>query len=75
MDTEINLENIWHVYPKNDTKQHLLECDYPPIGNPLCNCPCEPDWKREKDGIIIVHNSFDGREGLEWTKEILNSEK
>lgn len=75
MSTEINPENIWHVYPRNDSKEHNLECNYPPIGIPLCKCDCEPDWKREKDGIIIVHNSFDRREPLEWAKEILNQEK
>lgn len=68
----IDPDKIYHVYPRNDLHEHTLKCNYPPIGNPLCECDCEPDWKQDGDSVIIVHNSFDGREGLEWTKELLN---
>lgn len=67
-----------HVYPINDTKTHYLESvdavldgfseDVPP----WCPCLCHPKAERQENGVwIIVHNSFDGREGLEWANEIL----
>lgn len=51
------------VYPLNDTQEHVL------YGH---GCFCEPQVEYP-DGIIpiIVHNSFDGREAVEWAKEIL----
>lgn len=77
------IDNIWHVYPQNDTDEHDLlikketmfdEYDGRNIGTIVkCNCKCHPRIKYEDNGgVIIVHNSFDGREGLEWANEILN---
>jgi hypothetical protein len=35
-------------------------------------CACKPEHKEEEnDVLIIVHNSFDGREGVEWVNKIL----
>lgn len=79
MESEwIKIPNPIHIYPTNDLKEHYLESmdarldgfseDVPP----LCSCLCEPRTEQRKDGIwIIIHNSFDGREGLEWAREIL----
>lgn len=68
-----------HVYPVNDLREHYLESvdsaldgfseDVPPY----CPCLCEPRKEKQESGVwLIIHNSFDGREGLEWTNEILN---
>ncbi len=57
--------STWHVIPINDLEPYEQET----------TCKCEPKVLHENGNMIIVHNSFDGREGLEWTKEILNSEK
>lgn len=54
-------DNIWHVYPVGDTEEHEMSQ----------NCKCKPVAKEEGDGLIIVHNSFDGREGVEWANEII----
>lgn len=37
------------------------------------DCKCEPQirWIPERSQWQIVHNSFDGREGVEWVNEIL----
>lgn len=43
----------FHVYPLNDTKEHDLETSM---------CKCWPELKIENGELIIVHNSFDGRE-------------
>jgi hypothetical protein len=68
----INPENIYHVYPLHDTYEHLLAVFFPPIGIPQCKCICKPTYQQQGEGLLIIHNSFDGREGVEWTREILN---
>lgn len=56
-----------HVVPLNDLKPH----DTSDKGN---TCHCNPRVIIEPDSdIIVVHNSFDGREGLEWAEEILEN--
>ncbi len=69
----IDGDKIYHVYPKNDLRKHILVSEFPIVGKVHCSCPCEPDWKQQGDSVIIIHNSFDGREGLEWVNEILNT--
>lgn len=73
-------DNIQHIYPLNDTEDHLLESHWGIIvdndgksGEVLCcNCKCEPDIRYEENGLIlIVHDAFDGRLGVEWANEIL----
>lgn len=61
----------YHVFPINDLEEHYLECVYPAIGVPYCPCKCNPEWKEEDGAILVIHNSFDGREGVEWVNEIL----
>jgi len=48
-----------HVYPINDLEEHVLES----------TCKCEPSLVEEGE-MIWVHNSFDGREGLELYDEL-----
>jgi hypothetical protein len=68
----IDPNNIQHVYPINDTHEHDTYCNFPVIGIPYCPCICKPEHKElDNGGMIVVHNSFDGREGVEWTNEIL----
>ena len=69
----IDPDKVYHVYPVKDLKEHYLECVYPAIGHPYCPCECEPKFKEEDDDLLIVHNSFDGREGIEWVNELLNN--
>jgi len=51
------------VSPLNDLEEHDLETTQ-------CKCQpriiCEPNCE-----IIVVHDSFDGREGVEWANEIV----
>ena len=61
----IDPENIFHVSPCNDLKEHLLKCVLPPIGYPYCNCECKPTYQEEGGGLLVIHNSFDGRENFE----------
>lgn len=63
--------NVYHVYPINDLKFHILNCEYPEGKTPYCPCECKPEWKEEDNALLIVHNSFDGREGVEWVNELL----
>lgn len=48
-----------HVIPLNDTHDHQQSE----------RCHCEP---RIEDGVVI-HNAFDGREGVEWMNSILEN--
>lgn len=55
---------IFHVLPENDSEPHLQES----------TCVCQPRVIVVENGnMIIVHNAFDGREGLELANEILNT--
>ncbi len=60
---------VYHITPHNDTFEHSIDSRIP--------CKCNPTIKEAiQDGIVVsilmVHNSFDGREGVELAKEILN---
>lgn len=86
----MGIDNIWHVFPVGDTHEHVTEADWRTLNNGtigedgnayhdvrqvlICECPCIPIVKEEGDGYMIIHNSFDGREGVEWANEILNAE-
>lgn len=80
----VDEENIFHVYPRGDTEDHILTVKQSVIGvdmymvmiySMMCECKCNPRIERQKNGaVIVVHNSFDGREGVEWANEILKGE-
>ena len=53
-----------HIIPLNDIEEHLA------FGT---GCPCDPQLIYEEEEVIVVHNSFDGREGVEWANEILDN--
>lgn len=69
----IDPENIFHISPVNDLKEHDLECKFPAIGYPFCECECNPSYKEEGDGFLIIHNSFDGRENFEPDSAVRNN--
>lgn len=71
-------DRINHVYPVNDENDHLLETEYDMANQLKCRCACEPklEFHHIYDGhyitfVTIIHNSFDGREAVEWANEIL----
>ena len=49
-----------HVVPTNDTKEHTL--------NSVCECA--PKLVEQ----LLIHNSYDGREAVEWAEELLNNQ-
>ena len=53
-----------HIYPLNDIKEH----DTSEYGSTR---DCNPKIIVDNE-ILVIHNSFDGREGLELANEILN---
>lgn len=66
---------IQHVHPVEDISEHDLACTNP-IGNRNHHCPCRchPEYKYlDNCNLLVIHNSFDGREGLEWANVILNN--
>ena len=66
------MDGIYHVYPVNDTQEHILICVQ---NNGLigCLCNCKPITDKIKN--VVIHNSFDGREAVEIANEILNKAK
>jgi len=44
-----------HVYPLDDSKEHEFET----------TCDCDPSLEFVNGEMIVIHNSFDGREYLE----------
>lgn len=65
--------NIWHVLPVADIKDHIGITVEDKDGEIESPCECKPRIEVLENGaIIVVHNSFDGREGVEWANSILN---
>ena len=52
-----------HITPIGDLEPHEENT----------TCKCEPKVIYENGEMIVIHNSFDGREGVEITNEILNN--
>jgi hypothetical protein len=57
------MDDLWHIIPVGDLKEHT-DSEF---------CECEPKVEESDGNVFIVHNSYDGREGVEWAKEILNN--
>lgn len=58
----IDTDNVWHTYPVNDLKEHVV--------NGLKVCWCNPRIEKQpNDGLLVLHNSKDGRELKEKKKE------
>lgn len=69
----IDPNNIYHVYPVSDLKSHYLETNQW-LDVLTCECDCEPRIENSGDGFVVIHNSFDGREGVEWVNELLKQQ-
>jgi hypothetical protein len=63
--------NIWHVLPLNDLREHVQETEVIIQSRQMCLCECNPTHEYTNNHILVIHNSFDGREGIEWASEIL----
>ena len=50
-----------NILPINDSKEHTEDS----------TCECCPVITEEGGEMIVIHNSFDGREAIEWAEEIL----
>ena len=72
MDWNINIEPemVFHVLPVNDFKPHIESLTYPPIGEPYSECECLPKFQIEEDRVLVIHNSFDGRENFEHNNDV-----
>ena len=58
-------ENDVHVVPLNDILEHSNDSD----------CWCDPEVNIVGADLVIVHNSFDGREERETEGQWTNREK
>lgn len=43
---------VWHITPLNDLEEHTETLD----------CKCDPHIEIFKDGALVIHNAYDGRE-------------
>lgn len=57
---------VYHVYPLNDEKEHVLEG---------LECPCKPKqvWKEDMEDYLVVHRAYDCREVVEEAERILRA--
>jgi len=53
-----------HIYPTNELKEHDIETTM---------CECFPKLEIVEGEMLIIHNSFDGREAVEFAKDILSN--
>ena len=53
---------MWNILPINDLKEHSENS----------TCECNPKVIFENGEMIIIHNSYDGREGLELYNKLLS---
>ena len=51
------MDNIYHVLPEGDLREHSNDSDK--------LCWCKPDIEDYGYGTLIAHNSMDGREKFE----------
>jgi hypothetical protein len=56
------MNDRWHVFPTDEVHVHVLYGE---------DCPCRPRLEPVHSIVIVVHNSFDGREAVEWANDIL----
>lgn len=68
----IPIDDFIHVVPVDDIENHTTELAWVGLMH-MFTCKCKPRLEFEKDKIIIIHSSFDGREGLEWANELLKT--
>lgn len=64
-------DNVTHIYPLNDLDEHDLITKHTRIGLAYCECKCNPSIQRDGEMILVVHNSFDGREVFEQAHEMI----
>ena len=51
-----------HVLPVNDLKHHTENT----------TCECSPKVEHINGNMVVIHNSYDGREIIEQVNEIVN---
>lgn len=69
----INRDNIWHVVPCNDLKPHkeFVSIYWDILKQVVeCRCACKPVIEYREEGILVIHNSFDGREHFEYPSKV-----
>lgn len=65
-------KNVWHITPTNDARDHDETTQERAGGLLCCLCPCKPAHTVLDNGaLLIVHDAFDGRLGVEMAREVL----
>jgi hypothetical protein len=73
--TKITDRNVVQVIPLNDDGEHTEEVEWESLpfdDAPVSKCSCDTRREINSNGMwVLIHQSFDGREGVEWAAEIL----
>lgn len=72
--TEIGMS---HVIPEDDLHEHSTEEGLDICGCWESKCACNPDKKvldLDLRTWLFVHNSYDGREAVEWANQVLTQQ-
>jgi len=54
----------YHIYPENDSYPHQLD-------GYQCSCDPRLEYDENTETVLVIHNSFDGRELVEEANRIL----
>jgi hypothetical protein len=61
---------VVHVVPTDDDHEHYMGVFGKP---PIPYCACSPRTEQSAKGmLIVIHGYFDGREALEYVRDILD---
>ncbi len=60
-----------HVIPKDDLEEHSTNFEWRGLMHG-CFCKCGVRYEIEDQKVIVIHSSFDGREGVEWANALLS---
>lgn len=70
----IEPDNVFHLYPKDEEDDHTVFLTYPEGKEPHSDCECEPWFKMQDNGIlVVVHSRLSGKKAINWANEILNN--
>ncbi len=67
------IKDGWGLFQIYDDEWHIHPEDEPDHVHCKMDCGCKPRTDVVNGVDIIIHNSFDGREGVEQTNAILKS--
>lgn len=70
----MTIDYVTHITPVGDEKRHYEKITFlPHKDGRYCPCHCLPTEEVINNELIVTHNSFDGRQGVENANKILKN--